>query len=107
MAQFSNQNGLDFESLLRHWAGLRINLASRSAQNRFSADCYGVLGIRIGDHEYFIYAINYDLKMLKIRAERGRDGTRYVLNPAFWPTFGIEDGAVTALAADHHQDGSL
>jgi hypothetical protein len=53
---------------------------------------YGVLGVRLVEHEYFIYAVNYDLKMLKIRAERGKDSARYVLNPAFWPTFGIDEG---------------
>jgi len=53
---------------------------------------YGVLGTRIDDHDYFIYAVNYDLRMLKIRAERGKEATRYALNPAFWPTFGIDDG---------------
>ena len=36
------------------------------------------------------------LKMLKIRADRSKDTMRYVLNPAFWPTFGIDDGAVAA-----------
>ncbi|CDM59888.1 hypothetical protein [Rhizobium favelukesii] len=36
---------------------------------------YGVLGIRSGGGDYFIYAVNYDLKILKIRA--GRDKSRY------------------------------
>ena len=58
---------------------------------------YGVLGIRIGEHEYFIYGVAYDLKVLKIRAERGGEGTRYVLNPAFWPTFDIDESAVAAV----------
>ena len=50
---------------------------------------YGVLGIHTADHEYFIFSVNYDLRMLKVRAERGKDSTSYVLNPAFWPTFDI------------------
>ena len=58
---------------------------------------YGVLGIRTDDNEYFIYTVNYDLRMLKIREERGKGSTRYVLNPAFWPTFDIDEGAVAAL----------
>ena len=58
---------------------------------------YGVLGIRTADNEYFIYTVNCDLRMLKIREERGRGSTRYVLNPAFWPTFDIDEGAVVAL----------
>ncbi len=59
---------------------------------------YGVLGIRTDDHEYFIYAVNYDLKMLKIREGRGKERTRYVLNPAFWPMFDIDESTVATLA---------
>jgi hypothetical protein len=54
---------------------------------------YGVLGIQAGDTEYFIFTVNYDLKVLKIRAERGQDATRYIVNPAFWPAFGIIEAA--------------
>jgi hypothetical protein len=50
---------------------------------------YGVLGVQVSDAEYFIYNVNYDLKVLKIRAGRGGDDTRYFVNPAFWPAFGI------------------
>jgi hypothetical protein len=50
---------------------------------------YGVLGIQVDDNQYFIFAVNYDLRVLKIRAERGKDATRYIVNPAFWPAFGI------------------
>ena len=60
---------------------------------------YGVLGTRIGDQEYFIYTVNYDPKVLKIRAERGRDGTRYVLNPAFWPALGIDENVLISVTA--------
>ena len=55
---------------------------------------YGVLGVRIDNKEYFIYSVNYDLRMLKMREERGKDGTRYILNPAFWPTFDIDESTV-------------
>jgi len=48
---------------------------------------YGVLGIRIGDQDYFIYA------------DRAKDETRYLLNPAFWPTFGIDENAVARAEA--------
>ena len=61
---------------------------------------YGVLGVRLGDHDYFIYAENYDLKMLKIRAERAKGEARYLLNPAFWPTFGIDEGVVARAQAE-------
>lgn len=58
---------------------------------------YGVLGVLVGDLELFIYTVNYNLKMLKIRAEQGKDRARYILNPAFWPIFDIKEGAVAAL----------
>jgi hypothetical protein len=54
---------------------------------------YGVLGIQTSDSEYFIYTVNYDLKVLKIRDERGKDATRYIVNSAFWPAFGIKEAA--------------
>jgi hypothetical protein len=50
---------------------------------------YGVLGVQIGDVEYFIYSVNYDLKVLKVRTERGEEDTRYIINPAFRPAFGM------------------
>jgi hypothetical protein len=54
---------------------------------------YGVLGIRVVDAEYFIFNVNYDLRVLKIRAERGADSIRYIINPAFWPAFGVKETA--------------
>jgi hypothetical protein len=50
---------------------------------------YGVLGVQIGEAEYFIFDVNYDLKVLRVRADRGKADTRYVVNPAFWPAFSI------------------
>ena len=50
---------------------------------------YGVLGVKVGGNEYFIFTVNCDLKVLKIRAQRGDEETRYSVNPAFWPAFGI------------------
>ena len=58
---------------------------------------YGVLGIRNAHHDYFIYEVNYNLRILKVRAEQGKDSTRYVLNPAFWPTFGIDESVVPSI----------
>jgi hypothetical protein len=31
---------------------------------------YGVVGTRMGEIDHFIYSVNYDLKVLKIRASR-------------------------------------
>jgi hypothetical protein len=51
---------------------------------------YGVLGTRLGENDYFIYSVNYDLKVLKIRAQRHSETADYVVNPAFWPALGIK-----------------
>jgi len=40
--------------------------------------------------DHFIYSVNYDLKVLKIRAGRHTDTADYVVNPAFWPALGIK-----------------
>ena len=50
---------------------------------------YGILGTRLGETDHFIYSVNYDLKVLKIRAGRHTDTADYVVNPAFWPALGI------------------
>jgi hypothetical protein len=55
---------------------------------------YGVLGTRLGDNDHFIYSVNYDLKVLKIRAQRLQGTADYVVNPAFWPALGINPGAL-------------
>ncbi|MEY9323480.1 P-loop ATPase, Sll1717 family [Sinorhizobium fredii] len=59
---------------------------------------YGVLGIRSGGGDYFIYAVNYDLKILKIRAGRDKSA-QYVINPAFWPALSIVQNASPLLDA--------
>jgi hypothetical protein len=51
---------------------------------------YGILGTRLGETDHFIYSVNYDLKVLKIRASRHTDAADYVVNPAFWPSLGIK-----------------
>jgi hypothetical protein len=57
---------------------------------------YGVLGTRVGDVDHFIYSVNYDLKVLKIRAQRHKGTADYVVNPAFWPALGIKTRAIAA-----------
>ena len=51
---------------------------------------YGVLGLRINGADQYIFNVNYDTKMLQIKAELARDGAHYVVNPAFYPALGIE-----------------
>ncbi len=53
---------------------------------------YGIVGVKSAEGEdVYIYNVNYDLKVLQIRAARGNDSTRYVMNPAFRPALGIKD----------------
>ena len=45
---------------------------------------YGVIGLKWSDGDQYIYHVNYDPRMLRIRAERAGETVRYVINPAFW-----------------------
>lgn len=50
---------------------------------------YGVIGLVTDTGEQYIFDVNYDSKLLRIRAERQGERARYVINPAFWPALGI------------------
>lgn len=53
---------------------------------------YGILGIQDATEQvHYIFGVNYNLKMLQIRAERAGREAVYVLNPAFRPALGIRD----------------
>jgi hypothetical protein len=52
---------------------------------------YGIFGIKVDQESHYIYDVNYDLKVLQIRASRGGAKLRYVLNPAFAPALGIPE----------------
>lgn len=53
---------------------------------------YGILGVQTSsDQVHYIFNVNYDLKVLQIRATRAGDGAIYVMNPAFSPALGIQD----------------
>ncbi len=59
---------------------------------------YGILGVKsAGDHVHYIYSVNYDLKILKIRAAR-RGTFVYVMNPAFVPALGTTDSSQIQLS---------
>ncbi len=51
---------------------------------------YGVIGLRAPDKDYYIYDVNYDPKMLKIRVQRAESNSHYIVNPGFWPALGIQ-----------------
>ncbi|MHB0922164.1 MAG: hypothetical protein B7X31_00010 [Thiomonas sp. 13-66-29] len=53
---------------------------------------YGIIGIQTSmDQIHYIFNVNYDLKILKIRAARAGSEAIYVMNPAFRPALGIQD----------------
>jgi hypothetical protein len=53
---------------------------------------YGIFGIRASDGQvHYIFHVNYDLKVLQVRASRATEADVYVMNPAFRPALGIND----------------
>ncbi len=47
---------------------------------------YGVLGVkRSGEDTLYIYDVNYDIEMLRVRIRKWGSSTKYVVNPALWP----------------------
>lgn len=59
---------------------------------------YGILGIQdVAEHIHYIFNVNYDLKVLQVRAARTKNETLYVMNPAFRPALGIVDAEIGNL----------
>jgi len=53
---------------------------------------YGIFGIRTADDQvHYIFSVNYDLKVLQVRAARAAEGGGFVMNPAFRPALGIDE----------------
>lgn len=52
---------------------------------------YGILGIKTASDVHYIFNVNYDLKVLQIRAQRAGNDVHYVMNPAFRPALGIAE----------------
>lgn len=50
---------------------------------------YGVIGLHTEAGVQYIFDVNYDSKLLSLRAARQGADARYVINPAFWPALGI------------------
>ena len=50
---------------------------------------YGVIGLHTEGGVQYIFDVNYDSKLLSLRAARQGEHARYVINPAFWPALGI------------------
>lgn len=51
---------------------------------------YGVIGLRSGDTDIYIYDVRYDPKILETRVQQAGAAVRFVINPAFWPALGIQ-----------------
>ncbi len=50
---------------------------------------YGVIGLRSGENDLYIYDVDYDSRKLAIRIDRAGDGALFCVNPAFWPSLDI------------------
>lgn len=57
---------------------------------------YGVIGLHSEEGDKYIFDVNYDSKLLSIRADRLGDEAKFIINPAFWPALGIVDEKVKA-----------
>jgi hypothetical protein len=57
---------------------------------------YGIFGVKVGEESpHYIFDVNYDLKVLQVRASRAGEYLRYVLNPAFAPALGVGEPVST------------
>ena len=53
---------------------------------------YGIFGVKTNAEDtHYIFGVNYDLKVLQIRAQRTGANVLYVMNPAFRPALAIQD----------------
>ena len=52
---------------------------------------YGVLGVKRPEEEtQYIYDVNYDIEMLRVRIRKWGHSTKYVVNPALWPALRVK-----------------
>jgi hypothetical protein len=59
---------------------------------------YGVLGVRkIGEDVIYIYDVNYDVEMLRVRIRKWGTSTKYVVNPSLWPALKVKSGEQASL----------
>ncbi|MCO4887853.1 hypothetical protein MKD50_00580 [Cupriavidus sp. WGtm5] len=50
---------------------------------------YGIIGLQTPERTYYIFDVNYDQKVLRIRVERAGEEAVFAINPAFWPALDI------------------
>jgi hypothetical protein len=59
---------------------------------------YGVLGVRkTGEETIYIYDVNYDIEMLRVRIRKWGGSTKYIVNPALWPALKVKSGDEPSL----------
>ena len=59
---------------------------------------YGVLGVRkTGEDTIYIYDVNYDIEMLRVRIRKWGGSTKYIVNPALWPALRVKSGDEPSL----------
>ena len=52
---------------------------------------YGIIGVQRAseDEPLYIYDVNYNIEVLRVRIRKWQDATRYVVNPALWPALNV------------------
>lgn len=50
---------------------------------------YGIVGLQTSERTYYIFDVNYDQKVLRIRVDRAGEVAVFAINPAFWPALDI------------------
>ena len=51
---------------------------------------YGVIGVQKSDEEpLYIYDVDYDIEMLRVRIRKWSGTMKYILNPALWPALRV------------------
>ncbi|HEY8650541.1 MAG TPA: hypothetical protein VIL70_06460 [Chthoniobacterales bacterium] len=52
---------------------------------------YGFLGVRkTGEETIYMYDVNYDIEMLRVRIRKWGGSTKYIVNPALWPALKLK-----------------
>ena len=61
---------------------------------------YGIIGVQRAseDEPLYIYDVNYNIELLRVRIRKWEDSTRYIVNPALWPALYVcEESEIARL----------
>ena len=52
---------------------------------------YGIIGVQRAseDEPLYIYDVNYNIEVLRVRIRKWQNATRYIVNPALWPALNV------------------